>query len=234
MMINVRKSADRGLASLDWLHSHHSFSFADYHDPEQMGFGPLRVINEDQIQPGTGFGTHGHRDMEILSYVLEGELEHKDDIGNGSIIRPGEIQRMSAGTGIRHGESNPSIDVVNHFFQIWIIPAEVGIKPGYEQNKIPEGARHSKLCLIGSQDGRGASVTIHQNIELYSSILSPGDSVTHEISVGRGVWVQLASGIVELNRTPLVAGDGVSIVEEAAVEIIASEKSEFLLFDVGI
>ena len=232
-MINVRKSADRGLASMDWLHSQHTFSFADFHDPEHMSFGPLRVINEDQIKPGTGFGTHGHRDMEILSYILKGELEHKDDMGNGSIIRPGEIQRMSAGTGVRHSENNPSADVTNRFFQIWIIPESTNIEPGYEQNEIPEGARDGKLCLIGSRDGRGDSVTIHQDVELYSSILKPGDKVTHEISAGRGVWVQLASGAIEINGSALAVGDGAAIVEEAAVEITASEDSEFLLFDLG-
>ncbi len=232
-MINVRKSEDRGLASLDWLHSQHSFSFADYHDPEQMGFGPLRVINEDQIQPGTGFGTHGHKDMEILSYILEGELEHKDDMGNGSIIRPGEIQRMSAGTGVRHSENNPSSDIRNRFFQIWIIPEIGGIEPGYEQNKIPAGARDGKLCLIGSRDGRGDSVTIHQDAELYSSILSPGDKVSHEISDGRGVWVQLASGAIEINGTALTVGDGAAITDEGFLEITASAVSEFLLFDLG-
>ncbi|MBT3992259.1 MAG: pirin family protein [Rhodospirillaceae bacterium] len=232
-MIEVRKSEDRGLASLDWLHSQHTFSFADYSDPAQMGFGPLRVINEDQIQPGTGFGTHGHRDMEILSYILEGELEHKDDMGNGSIIRPGEIQRMSAGTGVMHSESNPSADTRNRFFQIWIIPEVGGIEPGYEQNQIPEGARDGKLCLIGSRDGRGDSVTIHQDAELYSSILSPGDAVTYELVEGRGVWVQLASGAIEINGTKLAVGDGAAIVEENSLTITASEKSEFLLFDLG-
>jgi len=232
-MISVRKSEDRGLASLDWLHSQHSFSFADYHNPEQMGFGPLRVINEDQILPGTGFGTHGHQDMEILSYILEGELEHKDDMGNGSIIRPGEIQRMSAGTGVRHSENNPSADIRNRFFQIWIIPETGGIEPGYEQNEIPAGAREGKLCLIGSRDGRGDSVTIHQDAELYSSILSPGDTVSHEIAEGRSVWVQLASGAIEINGISLAIGDGAAITEEETIEIVASETSEFLLFDLG-
>ncbi len=233
-MINVRKSEDRGLAALDWLHSQHTFSFADFHDPEQMGFGPLRVINEDQIQPGTGFGTHGHRDMEILSYILEGELEHQDDMDNGSIIRPGEIQRMSAGTGVRHSERNPSADTRNRFFQIWILPEAAGIEPGYEQNKIPEGARDGKLCLIGSRDGRGDSVTIHQDAELYSSILQPGDKVTYELAGGRGVWVQLASGAIEINGAALAIGDGASIVEETVLEITASTESEFLLFDLGL
>lgn len=232
-MIKVRKSDERGLGEMDWLHSQHSFSFADYHDPAHMGFGPLRVINEDQIQPGTGFGTHGHRDMEILSYILEGELEHKDDMGNGSIIRPGEIQRMSAGTGVRHGESNPSADTRNRFFQIWILPEKTGIEPGYEQKEIPKGAREGKLCLIGSREGRENSVTIHQDVELYSSILTPGDSVTHEIAAGRGVWVQLASGAIDINGTALAIGDGAAIVEETVLKITAAAPSEFLLFDMG-
>jgi redox-sensitive bicupin YhaK (pirin superfamily) len=232
-MINVRYSADRGLADLDWLHSQHSFSFADYHDPKQMGFGPLRVINEDQIQPNTGFGTHGHRDMEILSYILQGEVEHKDDIGNGSIIRPGEIQRMSAGTGVRHSENNPSTAIANHFFQIWIMPNQYGIQPSYEQNKIPKGSREGKLSLIGSPQGRGHSVTIHQDVELYSSILSPGEILTHKIEKGRCVWVQLASGLIDINKIPLSVGDGAAVIEEPFINITAVARSEFLLFDLG-
>jgi len=232
-MITIRKSADRGLAELDWLHSQHTFSFADYSDPEHMGFRTLRVINEDQIQPETGFGTHGHQDMEIISYILEGELAHKDNMGNGSVIRPGEIQRMSAGTGVLHSEHNPSTDTRNRFFQIWILPEKGGIEPGYEQNEIPEGARNGTLHLVGSRDGRGDSVTIHQDVELYASILSPGDKVTHEVAAGRGVWVQLASGAIEVNGTAMAAGDGVAITEESVLEISASETSEFLLFDLG-
>jgi len=232
-MITIRKSEDRGLAELDWLHSQHTFSFADYSDPEQMGFGNLRVINEDQIQPETGFGTHGHQDMEIISYILDGELAHKDNMGNGSVIRPGEIQRMSAGTGVLHSEHNPSTEIRNRFFQIWILPENGGIEPGYEQNEIPEGARNGSLYLVGSRDGRGNSVTIHQDVELYASILSAGDKVTHEVDEGRGVWVQLASGAIEINGTVMSVGDGASITEEINLEISASEPSEFLLFDLG-
>ena len=230
-MIKIRRSADRGLADLDWLHSQHSFSFADYHDPKQMGFGPLRVINEDQIKPDTGFGTHGHQDMEILSYILKGELEHKDDMGNGSIIRPGEIQRMSAGKGVRHSESNPSLTKANHFFQIWIEPDQFRIQPSYEQNKIPVGSREGKLCLIGSPEGRGHSVTIHQDVELYCSILSSGGTVAHQIAKGRCAWVQLASGAIEINKVPLVNGDGAAVFDEPFIEINAIAESEFLLFD---
>ena len=230
-MIKVRHSADRGLADLGWLHSQHSFSFADYHDPKQMGFGPLRVINEDQIKPNTGFGTHGHQDMEILSYIMHGEVEHKDDMGNGSIIRPGEIQRMSAGTGVRHSENNPSASIANHFFQIWIKPSQHGIQPSYEQNKIPEGSREGKLSLIGSPEGRGHSVTIHQDVELYSSILFPEDTLNHTVQKGRCVWVQLASGAIEVNEFPLFIGDGVAIIEEPFIEITAMARSEFLMFD---
>ncbi|MFP6711841.1 MAG: pirin family protein [Rhodospirillales bacterium] len=232
-MINIRKSEDRGLADHGWLYGKHTFSFADFHDPAFMGFGNLRVINEDQIQPTKGFGTHGHRDMEILSYILTGELKHEDDMGNGSIIRPGEIQRMSAGTGVRHSEFNPSADTTNRFFQIWILPEKNGIEPGYEQNEIPEGARNGQLCLIGSRDGRGDSVTIHQDVELYASILSVGDKVTHEVAEGRSIWVQLASGSIEVNGTAMSAGDGVALTDETIVEITASEESEFLLFDLG-
>ena len=230
-MINVRYSADRGLADLSWLHSHHSFSFADYHDPKQMGFGPLRVINEDQIKPNAGFGMHGHRDMEILSYILHGEVEHKDDMGNGSIIRPGEIQRMSAGTGVRHSESNPSSSKSNHFFQIWITPNRYGIQPGYEQNKIPTGSREGKLSLIGSPDGRGHSVVIHQDVELYSSIMFSTDTLAHNIKKGRCVWIQLASGAIEVNNVPLSIGDGAAVIEEPFIEITSMAESEFLLFD---
>jgi redox-sensitive bicupin YhaK (pirin superfamily) len=232
-MINVRHSADRGLADLDWLHSQHSFSFANYHDPKQIGFGPLRVINEDQIQPNTGFGTHGHRDMEILSYILQGEIEHKDDIGNGSIIRPGEIQRMSAGTGVRHSENNRSTAIANHFFKIRIMPNQHGIQPSYEQNKLPKGSREGKLSLIGSPQGRGHSVTIHQDVELFSSILSPEDTVIHTIKKGRCVWVQLASGIIEVNKISLSMGDGAAVIKEPFIEITAMARSEFLLFDLG-
>ena len=232
-MINVRYSADRGLADLGWLNSHHSFSFADYYDPKQMGFGPLRVINEDQIKPDTGFGMHGHQDMEILSYILQGEVEHNDDMGNGSIIRPGEIQRMSAGTGIRHSESNPSPTETNHFFQIWIIPNQYGIQPSYEQNKIPKGSREGKLSLIGSPKGLGHSVTIHQDVELYSSILLSKDTLAYKIKKGRCVWIQLASGLIEVNNVPLSAGDGAAVIEEVFVEITAKATSEFLLFDLG-
>ena len=230
-MINVRYSADRGLADLGWLHSHHSFSFADYHDPKQMGFGPLRVINEDQIKPNTGFGMYGHRDMEILSYILQGKVEHKDNMGNGSIIRPGEIQRMSAGTGVQHSESNPSSSKSNHFFQIWITPNRYGIQPSYQQNKIPKGSREGKLSLIVSPDGRGHSVMIHQDVELYSSIMFSSDTLAHNIKKGRCVWIQLASGAIEVNNVPLFIGDGAAVIEELFIEITSTAESEFLLFD---
>ena len=230
-MIKVRRSIDRGLARLDWLHSQHSFSFAEYYDEKYMGFGSLRVINEDQIKPGTGFGMHGHQDMEILSYVLKGELEHKDDMGNGSIIKPGEIQRMTAGTGIRHSERNPSGTRPNHFFQIWIKPNKYGISPSYEQNKIPEISREGRLHLIGSPDGRGDSVTIHQDVELYCSTLSPGDTVVHHIATGRSVWIQLASGKIEVNKIQISDGDGAAVAREPLVEIKTIGESELLLFD---
>jgi redox-sensitive bicupin YhaK (pirin superfamily) len=233
MPINLRPSDERGLAEMDWLHSQHTFSFADYHDPSQMGFGALRVINEDQIQPGTGFPTHGHQDMEIISYVLKGELEHKDNMGNGSIIRPGEIQRMSAGTGVMHSEYNPSSEVRNKFFQIWIIPEVGGIEPGYEQIEFPDGARDGKLYQIGSRNGDHGGVTIRQDIALYSSILSAGDSVSHTTASNRGIWVQLASGAITVNGVEMKSGDGAAIVDEVAIQITAAETAEFLLFDLA-
>ena len=184
-MITIRKSEDRGLAELDWLHSQHTFSFADYSDPEQMGFGNLRVINEDQIQPETGFGTHGHQDMEIISYVLEGALAHRDTLGNELTIGAGEVQRMSAGTGIRHSEFNASNEAPVHFFQIWIIPERAGIEPGYEQQTFSDADKRGGLRLIVSPDGRDESLYIHQDIELYATVLSSGESVSHQQAADR-------------------------------------------------
>lgn len=232
-MITLRPSDARGTADIDWLSSRHSFSFADYHDPDFMGFGPLRVINEDRVQPGKGFGTHGHQDMEIISYVLDGALEHKDSIGTGSVIQPGDVQRMSAGTGIRHSEFNPSPDRIVHFFQIWILPETAGLAPAYEQLAFANADKRGVLKLVGSRDGRQGSITIHQDVDLYSSLLEPGETVSHAPNRGRKVWVQLASGAVDVNGVAMAAGDGLAVADEAEIKISAGQSAEFLLFDMG-
>ena len=221
------------MAKLDWLYSKHSFSFGHYHDPEHMGFGPLRVINEDRVQPGTGFATHGHENMEIISYVLDGALEHKDSIGTGSVIRPGDVQRMTAGTGIRHSEFNPSDKDEVHFFQIWILPEAGGLEPGYEQKAFPAEEKQSTLRLVGSRDGRDGSVTIHQDVDLYAALLADGDEVTHAPASGRKIWVQLASGAAALNGIELNPGDGVAVADEDTISITARSDAELLLFDMG-
>ena len=221
------------MAKLDWLYSKHSFSFGHYHDPEHMGFGPLRVINEDRVQPGTGFATHGHENMEIISYVLDGALEHKDSIGTGSVIRPGDVQRMTAGTGIRHSEFNPSDKDEVHFFQIWILPDAGGLEPGYEQKAFPTEEKQSTLRLVGSRDGRDGSVTIHQDVDLYAALLADGDEVTHAPASGRKIWVQLARGAAALNGIELNPGDGVAVADEDTISITARSDAELLLFDMG-
>ena len=230
-MIAVRHAEERGQASLGWLDSRHSFSFGHYYDPAQMGFGPLRVINEDRVQPGQGFATHGHENMEIVSYVLDGALEHKDSIGTGSVIRPGEVQRMSAGTGIRHSEFNHSQDEPVHFLQIWIVPAERDIEPGYEQKAFPDAERRGKLRLVASRDGRDGSLTLHQDTDLYASVLDENDAVTLPIAAGRRAWVQVARGSVTVNGEQLYPGDGAAIVDEEAVLVRATSEAEVLLFD---
>ena len=232
-MVTVRHSEDRGVAQLDWLKSRHSFSFADYYDPDFMGFSDLRVINEDTIAPSRGFDTHGHRDMEIISYVLDGELEHRDTLGNHMTIGAGEVQRMSAGTGVMHSEYNASDEKAAHFFQIWVIPERQGIEPGYEQRLFAEDDKRGQLRLIVSPDGRDGSLRIHQDASLYASILSDGDSLTHTLADGRKAWVQVARGSVTVNGEPLGAGDGAAISETTAVEIAATgtDDAEFVLFD---
>ena len=207
-MIAIRHAEDRGLANLGWLNSRHSFSFGQYYDPNFMGFGPLRVINEDRVQPGQGFDTHGHQDMEIISYVLDGALEHKDSLGNGSVIRPGDVQRMTAGTGVRHSEFNASDSDPVHFLQIWILPEQDGLKPGYEQQTFSDQERRGRLRLVGSRDGRDGSVTIHQDVDLYATVLADGQRVGHELAGGRRAWVQVARGSVKLNERQLYPGDG--------------------------
>jgi hypothetical protein len=230
-MITLRKSTDRGHADHGWLNSYHSFSFADYYDPAHMGFGALRVINEDRVQPGKGFGTHGHRDMEILSYVLEGELEHKDNMGNGSIIVPGDVQRMSAGRGVLHSEYNPSRSEVVHFLQIWIEPAERGIDPGYEQIRFEPAQKRGRLRLIASPDGRDGSVTIHRNATVYAALVDGAESMRHELAPGRRAYVHVARGSVRVNGTALAAGDAAKINDEVAVTLDGGGDAEVLLFD---
>jgi redox-sensitive bicupin YhaK (pirin superfamily) len=234
-MIAIRRSDERGHADHGWLDTRHTFSFADYHDERFVGFGDLRVINEDRVAPGQGFGTHGHRDMEIISYVLEGELGHRDSMGNGSVIRPGEVQRMSAGTGVRHSEMNPSRDRPVHFLQIWILPSEDGLAPGYEQKAFPEAERRGRLRIVASPDGRDGSVTIHQDATVAIALLSPGERVRHEIPRGRVAWVQVARGEVTVNGNALRAGDGAAATDESALEIAGHgpREAEVIVFDLA-
>ena len=231
-MIKVRKAAERGIANFGWLDSRHTFSFGDYYDPKHVGFGPLRVINEDRVGPGQGFGTHGHRDMEIISYVLEGALEHKDSIGTGSVIRPGDVQVMSAGTGIRHSEYNHSKTEPVHFLQIWVVPAREGIAPRYEQKTFSNADKRGRLRLVGSSDGRDASVVIHQDVELHAALLDADEQVVHALSAGRKGWVQVVRGAVTLNGQDLDTGDGAAVDQESALSLKAKrDGTEVLLFD---
>lgn len=230
-MFEIRRAGERGTAQFGWLDSRHTFSFGQYHDPRHMGFGPLRVINEDRVQPGQGFDTHGHRDMEIISYVLEGALEHKDSLGNGSVMRPGDVQRMTAGTGVRHSEFNHSKSELVHFLQIWVLPESEGLEPGYEQKTFSEADKRGALRLIGSRDGREGSVTIHQDVDVYAACLGEADEVTHRLAAGRRAWVQLARGRAEVNGTPLEAGDGVGLADQSLVALRGVSEAEVLLFD---
>lgn len=232
-MLAIRNSEERGRVNLGWLNSRHTFSFGHYYDPEHMGFGPLRVINEDQVQPGQGFDTHGHKDMEIISYVLSGALEHKDSMGNTSIIRPGDVQRMSAGTGVRHSEFNHSDSDPVHFLQIWIMPEHKDLTPSYEQTSFSDEEKNGQLRLMGSRDGRLGSVTIHQNVDLYTSTLNNKQVVTHDLTEGHKGWVQVAWGTVELNGQTLNPGDGVAIHESGTLRLTGISDSEVLLFDIG-
>jgi len=232
-MIALRKSDERGRADHGWLDSRHTFSFADYHDPDHMGFRSLRVINEDRVRPGQGFGTHPHRDMEILSYVLEGALEHKDSMGTSSVIRPGEVQRMSAGSGVRHSEYNPSRTDPVHFLQIWILPEKQGLQPGYEQREFPDPERRNRLRLVASRNGREGSLTIHQDVDLYATLLEGGGKVAHVLAPGRHAWVQVTRGSVTLNGQAMDAGDGAAVSGEKSLELSASENAEVLIFDLS-
>jgi len=229
----LRRSGERGLADHGWLRSFHTFSFADYHDPAHMGFRSLRVINEDRVQPGQGFGTHGHQDMEIISYVLEGELEHKDSMGTGSIIRPGDVQRMSAGTGVRHSEANPSRQELVHFLQIWILPNRRGLTPSYEQKSFSVAERTGALRLVASMDGRDGSVNVHQDVSLFASLLDAGAMVRHVVAPGRAAWIQVAKGEVAIAGERLGTGDAAAIEEAGEIEIRGEEPSELLLFDLA-
>lgn len=231
-MISLRAAGERGRAQLGWLDSRHTFSFGDYHDPRHMGFGPLRVINEDRVQPGGGFATHGHRDMEIVSYVLEGALEHKDSLGTGSVIRPGDVQRMSAGTGIRHSEFNPSHVEPVHFLQIWLYPETEGLAPSYEQKAFADDDKRGRLRLVASHDGRESSVLIHQDADIYAALLDRGGVVAHPLKPGRRAWVQVGRGEIDLNVQTLRAGDGAAVEQEDVIRIAGrASDSEFLLFD---
>jgi redox-sensitive bicupin YhaK (pirin superfamily) len=230
MMLAIRRSEERGHFDLGWLDTRHTFSFGEYYDPRFLGFSALRVINEDRVAPGKGFPTHSHRDMEIVTYILDGALEHKDSLGTGSVIRPGDVQRMSAGTGIQHSEYNHSADASVHFLQIWILPDRKALAPSYEQITIPREDRRDRLRLIGARDGREGSVTIHQDLSLYAGDLSSGTVLEHALG-GRAGWIQLASGSVEVNGLQARAGDGIAITKEASVKITAVSPAEVLLFD---
>jgi len=230
-MIETRPAAERGHANHGWLDSWHSFSFAGYHDPAHMGFGPLCVINEDRIDAGSGFGKHGHRDMEIISYVLEGALAHSDSIGNGSVIRPGDVQRMSAGTGVMHSEYNHQPDAPAHFLQIWIEPDRSGVAPGYEERHFDEAGKQGRLRLIASPDGADGSVTIHQNARLFAGLFDGAEQASLTIAPGRRVYVHLARGRAVVNGYPLVAGDALKMTEEANLHITQGVQAEVLVFD---
>jgi redox-sensitive bicupin YhaK (pirin superfamily) len=232
-MLTVRKGSERGRSRTDWLDSRHTFSFADYLDPRQMGFGRLRVLNDDVVEPGHGFGRHPHRDMEIVSYVVEGALEHDDSMGNGSVIVPGDVQRMTAGTGVVHSEKNPSTAERVRFLQIWIEPERRGLPPGYEQKRFDEESRRGRLRLVASRDGRDGSVTLHQDVSLYASLLAQGQRVELALAEGRRAWVQVVRGAVTVNGAALDQGDGAALEREARVTVEGLEDGELLVFDLA-
>jgi quercetin 2,3-dioxygenase len=232
-MLTLRRSSDRGHFDHGWLNTHHTFSFADYYDPRHTGFRALRVINEDRVQPGQGFGTHGHQDMEIISCVLEGVLQHRDSLGNGSIIRPGELQRMSAGTGVLHSEFNPSDSELVHFYQIWLLPQRRALTPSYEQRAFDDGQQHGKLRLVASPTGQDGSLTIHQDAAVYLSKLDAGQQVTHDLAIGRHAWVQALRGNVNVNGQHLAAGDGLAVSDQPHLAISAAAPAEVMLFDLA-
>lgn len=230
-MLTLRKSTARGHANHGWLKTFHSFSFADYYDPNHTGFSDLLVINEDYVDAGTGFGRHGHRDMEIITYVLEGELEHRDSMGNGSVLHYGDVQRMSAGTGVQHSEVNPSKNTALHLLQIWITPETRGIIPGYEEKKFSVEQKRNKLLVVASKEGSHGAMKIHQDATLYASILEPGKQLECTLAAGRHAWVQLIRGVLNINGVEMAAGDGLAVAAETILSCKAREESEFLLFD---
>jgi quercetin 2,3-dioxygenase len=232
-MIQVRKAAERGHFDHGWLDTQHTFSFGDYYDPAHLGFRSLRVINDDRVQPGQGFGMHGHRDMEIVTYVLDGALEHRDSMANGSILRAGELQRMTAGTGVRHSEFNPSDTEWVHLYQIWLLPQRKGLEPSYEQLAVGEEDKRGRFRLVASPDGVDGSLTIHQDARLYLASLSPGEGVAHEIEPGRAAWLQVLRGSMNVFGHDLAAGDGVAVTDENAISVQAAVPSEVLLFDLA-
>lgn len=232
-MIAIRKSDERGTVNLDWLKGRHTFSFGDYYDPEHVSFGNLRVINEDRIEPATGFGTHGHKNMEIVTYVINGALEHKDNMGNGSVMQYGDVQRMTAGTGVTHSEFNHSKTDGVHLLQIWILPEEQSLEPGYEQTSFSAESKTNQLRLIGSHDGRDGSVKIHQDVDLFATLLAENEELEHSFAPGRTGWVQVVDGELDVAGESLLAGDGAAIADLTAVKLKAASSSEFLLFDMS-
>lgn len=232
-MLTIRKSNARGASNFGWLDSKHTFSFGHYYDPANMGFGALRVINEDIVDGGAGFGTHPHDNMEIISYVLDGALAHKDSLGTGSVIRPGDVQRMSAGTGIAHSEFNASANDPVHFLQIWVLPEERGLAPSYEQKSFPAEERQGRLRLVGARDGRDGALTIHQDLDLFVGTLAKGDAVTHTLRPHRKAWVQVTRGTVSVNGASVAAGDGAALTDETEVRLAANDNAEVLLFDLA-
>ena len=232
-MITIRRGDERGKTRIDWLDSHHSFSFGDYYDPAHMGFRALRVINEDRIAPGAGFPTHPHRDMEIVTLVLSGALEHRDSLGSGEVIRPGDVQRMSAGTGIRHSEFNPSRTEPTHLLQIWILPEHTGLQPSYEQKRFDEAERQGKLRLVADRHGTDGAVTIHADTRIHAGFLPAGEKITHKLPLGRHGWLQVARGEVELDGQVLAAGDAAAIQGERTLGLMGRKDADLVLFDLS-
>jgi redox-sensitive bicupin YhaK (pirin superfamily) len=232
-MLQIIRSEERGQADHGWLKARHTFSFADYHNPELMGFGPLRVINEDRVAPGKGFGIHPHRDMEIITYIIDGALQHKDSMGNGSVIRPGDVQRMTAGTGVRHSEFNASDDELVHLLQIWILPEQNSLAPGYEEKHFSKEERLNRWRLLASRDAREGSLTIHQDVDLYAAVLSSGQSLDHQFESNRQAFLQVVRGTIVIGDDELSDGDGAMLELENALGIVAASDTEMLLFDMG-